>query len=294
MKLTLSVFGLLLLLLTSSCKYEVQFEGPYSDDDVKPLPTYTGLIWIEGGKLYIAHNDLSNIRQIPGPANILRASINYAHDRIAYQVANSDIVIVDTLGTEIEKVPNSKTVKSFDWHGNDITLYMLDNLTLRLHGPSVALDATNMGLGFMDAKPGSIVIFSVAVNEAGRLIHTYQYTEQSTNIVRYGYALQQGSGKTFFDNTYQYTNVRMVKQVFDSENGSYSNHFLLSSNLGLVAIGTFPDIYHEYYMRNAAISSDSRYYAGYEDGKMEIYYLYSKIATGASYTPSQPITSIDW
>jgi hypothetical protein len=148
-KILLSTFALPLIFFLGCSKYEVQYEGAYDDNagiDLKNQSKDHQIIYVESGKLYAIDPTLSDVRPYSNlPAGIVYASINYAHDKIAYKTATGNITIIDSAGTQLSTIASTSNVTLFDWHPNNQTLYYMSGFTLKFHGPTVKTPAINFG-----------------------------------------------------------------------------------------------------------------------------------------------------
>jgi hypothetical protein len=196
------------LFLFSGCyKYEVQFEGPYSDEEnSSTLEANWEILFVQNGLLKLTDAQLRFVKTMTGINNVELASINYAHDKIAYKTPGNNVVVIDTSGQQLEIVPNSASVSWFDFHANDATIYMLENNQLRFHGPAIQVDQTNLTatLPFPAINPQ---IGGVAVTQNGTLIVGYQYYDGL--FVQYGVAVDfpNDGGQSDYRKTIQYTNT---------------------------------------------------------------------------------------
>jgi hypothetical protein len=173
----LNFFSILMLmcsLFASNCsKYETQYEGPYSDNDStinNQNKFLYEVILVQGGKLYASDRKFRSTKQIATVGDVQKASINYAHSKIAYKTATGNIQVIDSAGTFIASIPNTGGVKWFDWHANNQTLYMLGaDQKITLYGPAVALATyspvvvlpySGIDIGSIAVKPDGSVLFS--------------------------------------------------------------------------------------------------------------------------------------
>ncbi len=167
-----------LLALAGCAKYQIQYEGPYSEKDGE-LPqtakTDYQVLAVTDGQIRLLDRGLQHqkILQTP-PLGIQKASINYAHDRIAYQVPGENIVVADSAGITLEVVPDTYDVEWFDWHSNDRTLVLLRNNVLSFHGPAVPTKATSLNYIFPIGSQEQTVN-SVALAPDGRVFVAYRY-----------------------------------------------------------------------------------------------------------------------
>ena len=193
------------LFLFSACtKYETQFEGPYEDGPAGVSPTvkyFYDIACVQGGSLYLVDRLLRGAKKMPVSGTVKSAAINYSHDRIAWKTASGDIAILDSTGVQLEVVPNSATVKWFDWHPNNRTLYMLfsDN-KIKTHGNAVTLATNNA-----DASVpffGNTTITSIALRSDGSTLIGYSVYDglNYQNGIYTVYA--PGSGANSFVNTF--------------------------------------------------------------------------------------------
>lgn len=167
----------LLLAVFFACgQYKTQYEGPYEDPagggGIKGNPIIYEILFVQNGQLQLASANLRYTKQLNVSGFVTQASINYAHDRIAYKTASGNISIIDSTGAAIATVPNSSGVIWFDWHPNNQTLYMLQNDQLSLYGPNVALAATNLA-GALPYITDDYGIRTVAVATDGTVVFGY-------------------------------------------------------------------------------------------------------------------------
>jgi hypothetical protein len=151
MKTILFCSGVFLLGLFTSCTpYEVQFEGPYEDHkNPSEIRIPYEILTVENGKIRLYQRNLQVAKTLNNlPAGIDKASINHAHDLIAYKIPGQDIVVIDTTGANIGVVANSANATWFDWHTNNQTLYLLSGTTLSFWGPSVTVFTTALNTFF--------------------------------------------------------------------------------------------------------------------------------------------------
>lgn len=170
-------FLMLSLLLLAGCrKYEVQYDGPYSDEDNTGVPPVSfEIAYVINGKICLRDRYLTQEKCLEGDfGNVQRVSINYDHDKMAYRSFGKDIVIIDMEGNELETVPNSANMDWFDWHKNGQTLYLLDGLELRFHGPAVPVPSTDLN-GVFPAGVLGKEVNSIAVSPNGNLVFDYKF-----------------------------------------------------------------------------------------------------------------------
>jgi hypothetical protein len=138
----LLIFSLLTGLCAVSCqKYQTQYEGPYADPKDGEVPTFMikyEILTLQNGVIQLYTADCSQEKILSNlPGGIEKASINYSHDQIAYQIPGEDIQIIDTSGQFIATVPGSDFADWFDWHTNNKTLYYLKWDQLNTYGPDI-------------------------------------------------------------------------------------------------------------------------------------------------------------
>jgi hypothetical protein len=176
-KILLTTLVLPLMFFLGCSKYEVQYEGAYDDNvgiALKSKSKDHQIIYVESGKLYAIDPTLSDIRAYTTlPAGIVYASINYAHDKIAYKTATGNITIIDTAGTQLSTVTATNTVTLFDWHPNNQTLYYMSGFTLKFHGPTVKTPQVNFGGLF--PTPTDNKFLGITIREDGTYVCMIQY-----------------------------------------------------------------------------------------------------------------------
>ncbi|MBP8239303.1 MAG: hypothetical protein KAX50_05055 [Saprospiraceae bacterium] len=189
-------FALLLLFFMAGCApYEVQFEGPY-DDSKNTAGSYTPheILTVENGQIRLYQANLIGGKTLSNlPAGIEKASINHAHNRIAYKIPGQNIVIIDTAGVSINIVANSAAVTWFDWHVNNQTLYMLNGTTLSFWGPAVSVISTNLS-NFFPQGSTDRTMSTVAIAADGTVVATYRYVSGSS-VGRMGWVTLAGTVK---------------------------------------------------------------------------------------------------
>jgi hypothetical protein len=172
---------LLVTILFASCKkYEVAYEGAYDDASaIEPtsIDDSRGIIYVESGKLYMINAALNQTRVFSTlPTGIRYASINNAHDKIAYKTITGNITIIDTLGNKIATIDSSSVSTQFDWHPNNNTLCYLNNLALNFYGPSVDLAIKNFDVAeVFPATTISKKVLGYAIKENGGVVYWIQY-----------------------------------------------------------------------------------------------------------------------
>lgn len=179
-KNSFSILSCLVILLTGCSKYKIQYEGAYDDNTGVILnngeKSYE-ILYVESGKLLLATSTLKEVKSFPKlPAKIVYASINNAHDRIAYKTDFGDITIIDSSGTQIATIANTGSTVCFDWHPNNKTLFYTNNQLLKSYGPSVTTSISNFSTtktfpsGSIDKE---ILVFSVL--EDGSVVYIINY-----------------------------------------------------------------------------------------------------------------------
>jgi len=167
------------LLFAWGCsKYEVQYEGPYQDETDK-TPVASGIkyeiLTVENGRIRLYHRNLVYVKTLDNlPTGIQKAAINYAHDRIAYQVPGQNIVVVDTVGTLLGTVSNSTGAIWFDWHANNQSLCILTGFNLSFWGPPVSVAATNLTSLFPSGSSDREMFCATATADGG-IVAAYRY-----------------------------------------------------------------------------------------------------------------------
>ncbi len=184
-KNTLFILSCLVVFLTGCSKYKVQYEGAY-DDNTGVTPDNSEkryeILYVESGKLYFTTPTLKEQKSFSKlPTNIVYASINNAHDRIAYKTSFGDITIIDSSGTQIATIANTGSTVCFDWHPNNKTLFYTNNYLLKSYGPSVITSISN----FNTAKsfPSGTIdreILGFSVLEDGSVIYIVKYYNGSS------------------------------------------------------------------------------------------------------------------
>jgi hypothetical protein len=176
----------------SACyKYEVQHEGAYSDANnqveqaILDEEKNKGIIYVDAGKLYLTNPSFTEKLLVPNlPANIFYASINDAHDKIAYKTLSGDITIVSILGTPIAVIPNTSSSTIFDWHANNNSLFYLSGSVISTYGNSVDLAIKDLNLLFPDNSTNR-KIFGFGVRKNGSVIGWVEYTSDRATSVSY-------------------------------------------------------------------------------------------------------------
>jgi hypothetical protein len=172
-----TILTLMCSLFASNChKYETQYEGPYTENDsssnVQNKFLYE-VVAVQGGKLFAMDRKFRSTKHIITGGGVEKASINFAHDKIAYKTTSGDIQVIDSAGTFIAKIPNSSGVKWFDWHSNNQTLYMLGaDQKITLYGTTITLATTNPKLILPYT---GIDISSIAVKPDGSVLFSYSF-----------------------------------------------------------------------------------------------------------------------
>lgn len=164
-------------LLSGCSQYEVQYEGSYEDrlNPVQPAIPAFEILTVENGKIVLYHRNLSQTKTLNNlPANIAKAAVNHSHDRIAYQVAGQNVVIVDSTGAPVDIVPNSAAAVWFDWHANNQTLCLLSGTSLSFWGPALALPSTNLASLF-PAGSSDRTMSCAIVTGNGSVVAAYRY-----------------------------------------------------------------------------------------------------------------------
>lgn len=157
----------LLVFLGGCVEYKTQYEGPYQDG-ASAAVTYE-ILFVENGVMRMANQNLSRVKTLPTASNVVKASINYRHDRIAFKTATGNIMVIDTAGQTLATVTNSNNVLWFDWHTNNETLYMLNpNNTLSFYGPTISVATANPA----SRIPGypNLSIKTVAITSNGTVV----------------------------------------------------------------------------------------------------------------------------
>lgn len=173
--LCLSFFALLLL---SGCSdYKTQFEGPYDDSQNQPKTPPLEILTLQNGRIVLYDRGLRRSKTLGNlPAGISKASINHAHNRIAYQIAGQNIMLTDTSGTLMGPVPNSANAAWFDWHTNNQTLIMLIGATLSFSGPPVTAPTFNL-TGAFPAGTTERTVPCAMITGNGNLVAVLRYLQ---------------------------------------------------------------------------------------------------------------------
>lgn len=166
-----------LLLVFSACKkYEVQYEGPYSDSGSQASIEYDyEILFVQSGKVFLLDRTLQSVKQLPNTSSDVKlASINYAHDKIACWTPGQDIELFDSSGVKLGTVDNTANVDWFDWHANNETLYFLKAGKIGLYGPNVEVADSDLN----DVFPFGATekqLTCATVNPDGSVVFTYRY-----------------------------------------------------------------------------------------------------------------------
>jgi hypothetical protein len=257
--------AILSIALISACaKYEPQYEGRYKDGDpTSVVPVVYEIVYVMDGQIFMASADLRHVKSLPTSNNVQKASINYAHDRIAYKPQfGGNLVVIDTAGTQLEVVPSSSNVTYFDWHANNQTLYMLEGSIVKFHGPSVIVPYLNL----FDAHPyfGTNDYPSLAVLPDGSLAFGLINNSGSTNYIGFRIAYSPGSSSLNDHNlpaASQYPEV-----IRASEDGN--RLFVLDGS----TIGTFDSYFATQFssitssIRSGAMSPDGQKFVYIQEG----------------------------
>ena len=177
MKNLLSAAAAALLLLAAGCyQYDTQFEGPYEEG--APVQTQTKVLYeiltVEDGQIHLYNASLKRNKVLSGlPPGIEKAAINYAHDRIAYQVPGQNIAVVDTAGAILGAVSSSAGATWFDWHTNDRSLCVLNNFKLSVWGPSITPSITNLSQFFPLSAQEQEMCATITAD--GSVVSAYRY-----------------------------------------------------------------------------------------------------------------------
>jgi len=170
------LYFLALTLVFSACeKYKTQFDGPYEDpkdgSSTGGKPINYEIWYALNGQLHAASPDFRHEKTVTTTGSVELVAVNYTHDRIAYK-GSGNIVIIDSTGANPVTVPNSSTVKWFDWHSNNQTLYMLktDNKLYQYGGTPVTLAVTNLASGLPFGGGTELEIPAAAVLPDGGVI----------------------------------------------------------------------------------------------------------------------------
>jgi hypothetical protein len=181
----LFIFITILSTLAVSCKYETQYDGPYSDGDSPEILNNIKyeILYVSEGKMYMLDPNLRFQKPIPNVTKtVYSASINYAHDKIAYKTSTGNIIVIDTAGNQIQEIANSSSADIFDWHSNNQTLYYVPygNWGIRTYGPAISLARTSLSgflpLGF-DNK-----ITGLCIKSDGSMIVSYSYSATFSTV----------------------------------------------------------------------------------------------------------------
>ncbi len=162
------------LFMAGCYKYEPQFEGPYEDSNVPAINQVVyEILTVEDGRIHLYDRNLQNTKVLTNlPQGISKASINFSHDRMAYQIPGQDIAIIDSAGLALGTVSNSAAAKWFDWHTNNRSLFLLENYKLRVWGDPLSLSTTNLGSVF-PLGASDLEMNSVSVLEDGTIVAPY-------------------------------------------------------------------------------------------------------------------------
>jgi hypothetical protein len=139
-------FCIAIVLIQSCAKYETQYSGHYDTINALPPPTIIyELVFVQDGELKIATRGFEQTKVVPSLSNVQYASINAAHDKIAYKTSSGSIIIVDTIGNNPQIVPNSLGAVDFGWDANsDVFYYVNAGGTLSFFGGTIDVPTTNL------------------------------------------------------------------------------------------------------------------------------------------------------
>ncbi|MEM1323018.1 MAG: hypothetical protein AAGG75_22320 [Bacteroidota bacterium] len=166
-----------ILLLSAGCfDYETQFEGPYEDmEDTTspPIELPKVVVFVAGGKVYLADENINQIDTIYSSNDVRIASINNEHSKVAYKRLGENIQIYDIEeGRIVGEIANSENATWFDFHANNQTVYYTNGWELTTYGPEVLL--TNpTDIRQLSPLSGNGVFFKGAVVlENGNIIYS--------------------------------------------------------------------------------------------------------------------------
>ncbi len=193
--------------------YKTQYEGPYQDptdgSGIKGNPIIYEILFVQDGQIHLASANLRYSKQLNVSGFVTQASINHAHDRIAYKTATGNISIIDSTGAAIASVPNSSGVIWFDWHPNNQTLYMLQNDQLSFYGPNVTVAATNLAnaLPYIASDYG---IRTVGIGPDGMVAFGYSIYSFSGTLNGIYVVYPSGSKRSISTSYYPPSRLRMT------------------------------------------------------------------------------------
>ena len=164
-----------MLFLSSGClNYETQFEGPYEDvEDNTPVELEKAVVFVAGGKVYLADENINQIETINNSGDVRVASINNEHSKVLYKRQGGNIQIYDIKEERvIDEIANSENANWFDFHANNETVYYTNSWELTTYGPEVLI--TNpIDIKQLSPVSGNTVFFQgVAVLQNGNFIYS--------------------------------------------------------------------------------------------------------------------------
>ena len=173
------LFAFGLVCLFSSCfNYETQYEGPYSDSENTGGSFPKELVYVAGGKVFLADRFVEAAITLDDSGSVKVASINNDHTKVIYKTANANIQIYDIeTETVTGEVPGSENAVWFDFHSNNETIYFLDNNILDTFGPEI-LPSHPLDLGALPGVSGDIV-YGVTITPTNRIY--FSIASSSTN-----------------------------------------------------------------------------------------------------------------
>ncbi len=279
-------------LLTGCEKYETQFEGPY-DDAANPgvlPPSPARLVFAQDGQVHMLNPALTEKKTlISNFGEISLVSVNYAQNLIACKTPGLDVHILDTIGAIKGSVPNTENVTWFDWHKNNLTLYMLDSFTLRFYGPTVNVPVTNLA-NIFPANAQEKSIPAIAVTPNGWLILAYRWLDTSLEYKSRIRVIPNTSSVASYElNLTGTSKVRYIRLVENGavalvgfgEPGNYRASLINVSNGSNAAISD---------AELGAIHPDAADAAFWKNGKI---FSHNDNETGVL-VGSSPVTSMDW
>jgi len=166
-----------MLLLSSGClNYETQFEGPYEDVEDNTADTVElqqVVVFVAGGKVYLADENVKQIETIDDSGDVRIASINNEHSKVLYKRQGENIQIYNIEEKRVvDEVANSENANWFDFHANNQTVYYTNGWELRTYGPEVLI-ANPIDIKQLSPVSGNSVFFKgVAVLQNGSFIYS--------------------------------------------------------------------------------------------------------------------------
>ena len=183
------LFAFGIITLFGSCfNYETQYEGPYSDSENTGGSFSKELVYVAGGKVFLADRFAESAITLDDSGSVTVASINNDHTKVLYKRVNNNIQIYDiATETVIDEVPDSENAKWFDFHPNNETVFFLSFNMLDTYGPDV-LPTHPIDLGALSGVTGGIV-YGVALAPSNRIYFSVASSSTNTEYLFYSNGL---------------------------------------------------------------------------------------------------------